>query len=135
MCGFLRARGLKRLSLRAPFVRLHPTLARGSPMPPLREPSRQRARNDAEHGRDNHHCEERRRDRERGIVGAGEWVERNRHEVAVGEGKTEKDDSADNEDGDFEKANHASLIRSTRLALASSSDSNGSNAPKSPQPS
>src|SRR5258708_31932668 len=100
-------------------------------MPPLREPSRQRARNDAEYGRDDHHREERRGDRERGIVGAGERVERNRHEVAVGEGETEKDDRAENEDGDFQKANHASLTRSTRPALASSRDGKCPNAPKS----
>ena len=67
-------------------------------MAPLRQPGRQRARNDAKHGRDNHHCKQRRRDRERRIVGGGKRVERNGYELAIGEGKTEKDDGAEGED-------------------------------------
>ena len=68
--------------------------------------------------------------RERRIVGGGEWVERNGYELAIGEGETEKDDRAQNEDGDFQEANHTSLIRST-----SSSPGNCANDPKAPQPS
>jgi hypothetical protein len=33
--------------------------------------------------------------------------------MMVGEGKTEKDDGAESEDGDFKEANHTSLISST----------------------
>ena len=61
-------------------------------MAPLRQPGRARARDDAEHGRDNHHREQRRSDRERRAVGGSEWVERNGHEIAIGESETEKDD-------------------------------------------
>ena len=54
--------GLKRLSLRAPFVRLDSGFGARLPMAPLRQPGCERARDDAKHGRDNHDREERRRD-------------------------------------------------------------------------
>jgi hypothetical protein len=38
--------------------------------------------------------------------------------MMVGEGKTEKDDGAESEDGDFKEANHTSLISSTCRAPA-----------------
>src|ERR1700722_11064577 len=99
-------------------------------MASLRQPGCKGARNDAEHGCDDHDSKERRLDRECGAVARREWIERNGHEIAIGECKTEKDNRAKNEKGDFQEANHTSLIlRPVELSL-SSSRSNGPNRPK-----
>ena len=102
--------GFERLGLRAPFVRLQPVLARRSPMATLRQPGRERARDDAEHRRNDHHRKQRRCDRERGVLARSERVERNDHVVMVGEGETEKDDCGEDEKANFQEANHPSLM-------------------------
>src|SRR3984957_4716680 len=79
-------------------------------MASLRQPGCKRARNDAEHGCDDHDSKERRLDRECGAVARREWIERNGHEIAIGECKTEQDNRAKNENGDFQETNHTSLI-------------------------
>ena len=67
-------------------------------MTTLRQPSRERARDNPEHGGCDHHGEQRRGDRKRGVFPWGERVERNGDELTVGEGEGENGDSDDGED-------------------------------------
>ena len=80
-------------------------------MAALRQPGRKSASHHAERGEDDDHREQGRRDRERRIVARAERVERNRHDLAVGECEEKQDKRNDGEDGIFHYADHAGLTR------------------------
>ena len=61
-------------------------------MAPLRQPGCERARDNAEHGRDDGDSVERRVDRQRSMVNRSERIERNGHQVMVGERETQQDE-------------------------------------------
>src|ERR1700722_3330320 len=121
MRGLSSTSGFQRLGLRTPFFGPHAVFARGPAGVPLRQPCRECARNDAEHGGDNHHRKQRRRDRQRGVVDGSEWVERNDHIMTIGEGETQKDEGDEGKEGDSKEANNEILSRPTRRERASSS--------------